>query len=160
MKTIASTGREDIAVVYILDLGEERLVECVDALQPPLPIQDKWVLLVSTMFGCPVRCKMCDAGGFYTGKLTAEQIFGMREVLDQVYCDEKVGDYILNIVFATRKPKDYGLDIAHQIDLRPRRPELGHISNASGDELHVLRVVRAIGVADRRDEVRNVCRVT
>ena len=39
--------------------------------------------------------------------MSAEQIFTMREVLDQVYCDEKVGDYILDIVFATRKPADY-----------------------------------------------------
>ena len=41
--------------------------------------------------------------------MTAEQIFTMRTVLDQVYCDEKVGDYILDIVFATRKPADYKL---------------------------------------------------
>jgi len=47
--------------------------------------------------------------------LSAEQIFRMREVLDQVYCDEKVGDYILDIVFATRVPEDYKLDIRPQI---------------------------------------------
>ena len=41
--------------------------------------------------------------------VTAEQIFAMRKVLDQVYCDEKVGDYILDIVFATRKPAEYKL---------------------------------------------------
>jgi len=40
----------------------------------------------------------------------------MREILDQVYCDEKVGDYILDIVFCTRNPSEYKLDIAHQID--------------------------------------------
>lgn len=48
--------------------------------------------------------------------VTEAQIKEMREVLDQVYCDEKVGDYILDIVFATRKPADYKLDIAHQIE--------------------------------------------
>ena len=47
--------------------------------------------------------------------MSAEQILGMRRILDQVYCDEKVGDYILDIVFATRKPADYKLDIAHHI---------------------------------------------
>ena len=36
--------------------------------------------------------------------VTCEQIMEMREVLDEVYCDEKVGDYILNLVFATRRP--------------------------------------------------------
>jgi len=48
--------------------------------------------------------------------LSAEQILAMREVLDQVYCDEKVGDYILDIVFATRTPEQYGLAIGPQIE--------------------------------------------
>jgi 23S rRNA (adenine2503-C2)-methyltransferase len=81
MKVIASTGREDIAVVYILDFGDERLVECVEALQPPYSREDKWVLLVSVMYGCPVRCMMCDAGGFYAGKLSVEEIFTQIDFL-------------------------------------------------------------------------------
>lgn len=48
--------------------------------------------------------------------ITAQQIAAMTDVLDQVYCDEKVGDYILDIVFATRNPADYKLNIAHQIE--------------------------------------------
>ncbi|NQU40024.1 MAG: MoxR family ATPase, partial [Lentisphaerae bacterium] len=48
--------------------------------------------------------------------MTIDQILTLRKVLDQVYCDEKVGDYILDIVFATRDPKQFHLDIAHQIE--------------------------------------------
>ena len=48
--------------------------------------------------------------------LSSEQIFSMRDTFDQVYCDEKVGDYILDIVFATRNPAEYKLDISHQIE--------------------------------------------
>ncbi len=47
--------------------------------------------------------------------MSAEQILAIRDILDQVYCDEKVADYILDIVFATRKPADYKLDLAHFI---------------------------------------------
>ncbi|MCE9615700.1 MAG: MoxR family ATPase [Lentisphaerae bacterium] len=47
--------------------------------------------------------------------MSAVQIASLRSVLDQVYCDEKVGDYILDIVFATRNPAEHKLDIAHQI---------------------------------------------
>jgi MoxR-like ATPase len=47
--------------------------------------------------------------------LSAEAIATMRETLDQVYCDEKVGDYILDIVFATRPPESDRLKIRHQI---------------------------------------------
>ena len=35
---------------------------------------------------------------------TTEDIAALRETLKTVYCDEKVGDYILDIVFATREP--------------------------------------------------------
>ncbi|MBT3192042.1 MAG: MoxR family ATPase [Verrucomicrobia bacterium] len=48
--------------------------------------------------------------------MSIEQIATMRGILDQVYCDEKVGDYILDIVFATRKPSDYKVNIDHQIE--------------------------------------------
>ena len=35
---------------------------------------------------------------------TPEAIASLRDTLKEVYCDEKVGDYILDIVFATREP--------------------------------------------------------
>ena len=35
---------------------------------------------------------------------TGEDIAGLRAALKEVYCDEKVGDYILDIVFETREP--------------------------------------------------------
>lgn len=48
--------------------------------------------------------------------MTSDQIHTMRDILDQVYCDEKVGDYILDIVFATRTPSAYNIKIDHQIE--------------------------------------------
>jgi len=47
--------------------------------------------------------------------LTAEEILEARQVVDTIYIDDKVTDYILDIVFATRFPKKYGLDIEHLI---------------------------------------------
>ncbi len=49
--------------------------------------------------------------------LSRDDILSLRGVLDQVYCDEKVGDYILDIVFSTREPQAHGLDIAPQIEV-------------------------------------------
>ena len=37
---------------------------------------------------------------------TPEAIAELRDTLKEVYCDEKVGDYILDIVFATREPEN------------------------------------------------------
>ena len=35
---------------------------------------------------------------------------GPAQVVDEIYVDEKIKDYILDIVFATREPEKYGLD--------------------------------------------------
>lgn len=81
MKVVASAGREDIAVVYVGELGDGKYVEFVEALQPPKPRAEKWVLLISTLFGCPVGCQMCDAGGFYHGKVSREGLFAQIDYL-------------------------------------------------------------------------------
>ncbi len=39
-----------------------------------------------------------------------EEIIKARKVVDEIYIDEKIERYILDLVFATRKPKDYKLD--------------------------------------------------
>lgn len=43
--------------------------------------------------------------------LSANDILKARTVVNDIYIDEKVIDYILSIVFATRFPKNYGVDI-------------------------------------------------
>lgn len=42
--------------------------------------------------------------------ISAENILSARHVVDQIYIDDKVTDYLLNIVFATRDPKKYNVD--------------------------------------------------
>ena len=39
-----------------------------------------------------------------------QQILDARAVINEIYMDEKVEKYIVDLVFATRKPKNYGLD--------------------------------------------------
>jgi MoxR-like ATPase len=39
----------------------------------------------------------------------------LRAVVDEIYIDEKVKDYIVDVVCATRDPKKYGLDLANFI---------------------------------------------
>ncbi len=75
MEVVYRTEHSDIATVYIGDFGADRYAEFVESVQPPLKIEKKWVLIVSTLFGCPVGCRMCDAGKFYRGKLSADEIF-------------------------------------------------------------------------------------
>lgn len=81
MKILYSTGKEDIAVVYVAEMGEGKMAEFVESIQPPLPREKKWVLIVSTLYGCPVNCIMCDAGGSYKGKLSEDEIFSQINFL-------------------------------------------------------------------------------
>jgi 23S rRNA (adenine2503-C2)-methyltransferase len=75
MEIIASLGRDDIAVVYIGKMRNGHLAEFVESVQPPVPRKKKWVLIVSSLFGCPIGCTFCDAGITYNGKLSKEEIF-------------------------------------------------------------------------------------
>jgi MoxR-like ATPase len=43
--------------------------------------------------------------------ITPEAILKAREVVNQIYVDEKIKEYILNIVFATRNPETYNLNL-------------------------------------------------
>lgn len=72
----ATVGREGLAFVYMLQLDDDprHLVETVDSIDPRYPRADKAVIIISTQFGCPVGCLMCDAGGQFVGNLTAEQM--------------------------------------------------------------------------------------
>ncbi|HUK81808.1 MAG TPA: MoxR family ATPase [Verrucomicrobiae bacterium] len=44
--------------------------------------------------------------------VTPEQILKARKVVDSIYMDEKIKNYIVDLVFATRDPKSYNIDIA------------------------------------------------
>jgi MoxR-like ATPase len=49
--------------------------------------------------------------------VSPKKILEARSLINDIYIDEKIEKYILDIVFATREPKAYGLDdIADLID--------------------------------------------
>ena len=45
-----------------------------------------------------------------------DDIIRARAVVDSIYLDDKIKRYIVDIVFATRQPADYGLDIGAYVD--------------------------------------------
>ncbi len=81
MRIVGQAGRDDIATAYIAEMRPGKLVELCESVEPPIPRRDKWVLIVSTMFGCPVSCQMCDAGGQYAGNLSADEIMSQIDFL-------------------------------------------------------------------------------
>lgn len=57
-----------------------------------------------------MRQNMTDSQPQVKSVVNPADILKARSVVQEVYMDEKIEKYILDIVFATRKPKDYKLD--------------------------------------------------
>ncbi len=124
MKIVAKAGNEDIAVVYVGEFPDAELVEFVEAVQPPIPREDKWVLMVSTLYGCPVECKMCDAGGFYHGKISKERLFAQLDYLvQQHYPDGHIPCKQFKIQFARMGEPSFNKDVLQVLKELPSRYE-------------------------------------
>jgi len=101
VKIVSTAGREDLATVYVADFGKGRMAEFVESVQPPIPRDEKWVFVISTLFGCPVGCLMCDAGSGFRGRLSAEEMFGQIDfMIRQRFPDGRVPIPMLKIQFA------------------------------------------------------------
>ena len=101
MKIAGQRGESDLATVYIAELKDGALIEFVESVQPPIPQNEKWVLIVSTLKGCPVNCPICDAGISYSGKLSFAEIIGQIDYMVRSrYSDGKVPVSKFKIQFA------------------------------------------------------------
>jgi 23S rRNA (adenine2503-C2)-methyltransferase len=103
IELMAEQGNDELAKVYVVKMrdSDEHLVEFVESVQPPFPREEKWVLIVSTMFGCPIGCSMCDASNDFKGKLTANEIMDeIDHMVLQRYPDRRVPVPKLKIQFA------------------------------------------------------------
>jgi 23S rRNA (adenine2503-C2)-methyltransferase len=124
MKVIARTGREDIAVVYIAEMDGGRRIEFVESVQPPIPREEKWVLIVSTLFGCPVRCRFCDAGSRYHGPLPARGMIAQIDyMVERRYPDRAVPAGKFKIQFARMGEPAFNDGVIDVLELLPDRYE-------------------------------------
>ena len=48
--------------------------------------------------------------------ISPEEILKTREIVDEIYIDDRVKDYIIDLVFATRYPEEYKLDLKRYIE--------------------------------------------
>ena len=48
--------------------------------------------------------------------INCEQLALMGELIDQIYVDEKLKEYIVDLVFSTRESEKYGMDVARYIE--------------------------------------------
>ncbi|MGE5342760.1 MAG: radical SAM protein [Candidatus Omnitrophota bacterium] len=122
MKIIAATGQPDIATVYLAEMANGKYIEFVESVQPPIPKEEKWVLIVSTLYGCPVGCAICDAGGWYEGRLSKEDILAQIDyVVTKYFPNRQVPVKKFKIQFA--RMGDPALN-PHVLDVLERLPFL------------------------------------
>lgn len=101
MKVLKKAHNPNIATVYIARTNDGYMTEFVESLQPPLPRSKKWVIILSSLIGCPIECRFCEAGGDYKRALTKEELFfQIRYVLDSHNISNKVNTEKFKIQFA------------------------------------------------------------
>jgi MoxR-like ATPase len=62
------------------------------------------------------RMALTDVSMKVDSVLNAEDIKRLRAVVDQIYIDDKIKDYIVDLVVATRDPQKYGLNLGEFIE--------------------------------------------
>jgi len=85
--------------------------------------------------------------------LTTEEIRDARNIVHEVYLDEKIEKYIIDIVFATRFPNEYGLNNLSNMIAFPASPRAS---------INMALAARAYAFIKRRgyvipEDVRSVC---
>jgi len=74
IEILQQQGDDEIATVYLGTFGGDKIVEFVDSLGMAPSRREKWVVIVSSMYGCPIDCKFCDAGQSFNGPLSKDEI--------------------------------------------------------------------------------------
>lgn len=130
LEILSESGCEDVAVVMVARTrpGDERsMIEFVDGLDTRLPRERKWIINISTQYGCPIRCRFCDAGHAYHGNLdTPAMLAQVQAVMARhpglaARCDKlkvhfaRMGEPALN---------DAVLDVLHRLPDFTRAPGL------------------------------------
>lgn len=120
MKLVSKQGREDLAVVYVAKSEGGNLVEFVESLHTNLPREEKLIVTISTLYGCPVNCTICDAGPYYMGRLSKEAMFWqIDQVLSKYYPDSIVPVKKLKVHFTRMGEPSFNssvLDVIREFD--------------------------------------------
>jgi len=121
LEILGMYGKEEIAILYIGKYGDN-VLEFVESVQPPVPRDEKWVLIISTLFGCPMRCVMCDSGEYYHGIISKEgMIAQIDHMVTKRFPDRKIPIPKFKIQFARMGEPSINPEV---IDLLQELPKL------------------------------------
>ncbi len=118
MKIIKSYGKDDLATVYLAE-KDNKYIEFVQSIQPPIPIEEKWVIIISTLFGCPVKCKFCDAGGNYNGIISKELLLKQIAFLVNTKFPNGINTKRFKIQFARVGEPSFNKNVLSVLEILP-----------------------------------------
>lgn len=127
MKIISSIGKEESSVIHIAESARGEIMEFVESLAAGVPREEKWVLIVSTLYGCPVSCSMCDAGNYYHGRISKEGIFAQIDhMVTKYYPERKIPVKDFRIEFTRMGEPSFNMNVAEVLE------EFGYYFDAPG----------------------------
>ncbi len=123
LQLIEEKGRDNLAKVYIAKLEEGKPpIEFAESLQPPLSIDEKWVLMISCLYGCPVQCLMCDAGWKYQGKISKQAMLAQIDhIVSKRYPSGEIPAEKFKIQFARMGEPAFNLDVLEVLKELPTK---------------------------------------
>ncbi len=89
MDIIKKFGYYELAVLYIAKI-KKKYLEFVESIPPPYKREEKWVLIISTMYGCPIGCSICDAGSYFKGNISTEDMIRQIDFMVLNHYPEKI----------------------------------------------------------------------
>jgi len=142
VRVIQQTQENEIANVYVAETDSGRRFEFVESTQPPMSIREKWVLIISTLYGCPVDCKFCDAGGSYQGRLSHDELlFQIDYLIRKRFPDGFIDTDKFKIQFARMGEPSFNTNVLDVLEQLPSRysmrnfiPSLSSIAPASTEQ--------------------------
>ena len=126
MEVIDQSGRPDVAEIFVGRMrGKDGpVVEFVDGLDTRCPREEKWIVNISTQFGCPVGCIFCDAGGEFRDNLSRDEMLAQAIYILHRHPDlpRKCGK--LKVHFARMGEPSLNDEVLSVIKALPTLPEL------------------------------------
>lgn len=118
---VSKHAHGELATVYLAETQDGHHVEFVDQAAPPPSLPESRIISVSSLLGCPVRCKVCDAGGQYEGRLTAEEILSQIDhVVSARYAGGAIPEPGLEVHFTRMGEPSFNSAVLDVLRLLPK----------------------------------------
>jgi len=124
MKIVMERGLHELATVYVsVHRDDDRyMLEFVDSLSGSGSLMDKWVIVASSQFGCPVGCLMCDTKDYYEGNPTTEELLSQIDhLVRKRFPDGSIPVKKFKVQFARMGEPALNMNVVRAIEEIPRR---------------------------------------